>query len=64
VVLPSDVVLDVAYAAVEVLGDYILTTVMSGRDVCCFYLISWKTGTVTLVSYTQQTTTSRFVSPT
>lgn len=49
--LPSNAVLDVAYAAVEVLGDYVLTTVMSGRDVCCFYLVSWKSGTVTLVSH-------------
>ena len=54
VALPSDIVLDVAYAAVEVLGDYVLTTVMSGRDVCCFYIVSWKSGTVTLVSGPQQ----------
>ena len=48
--LPSDTVVDVAYAEAEILGDYVLTTVMSGRDVCCFYLVSWKTGVVTLVS--------------
>lgn len=48
--LPSNLVLDVAYASVEILGDHVLTTVMSGRDVCCFYLVSWKSGTVTLVS--------------
>jgi hypothetical protein len=39
----------VAYAETEILGDYVLTTVMSGRDVCCFYLVSWKSGVVTLV---------------
>ena len=48
--LPSDTVVDVAYAEAEILGDYVLTTVMSGRDVCCFYLVSWKSGVVTLVS--------------
>lgn len=65
VALPSDIVLDVAYAAVEVLGDYVLTTVMSGRDVCCFYIVSWKSGTVTLVSGPQQLPRlSLWVSPT
>jgi hypothetical protein len=48
--LPSNTVVDVAYAEAEILGDYVLTTVMSGRDVCCFYLVSWKSGAVTLVS--------------
>jgi hypothetical protein len=48
--LPSNTVVDVAYAEAEILGDYVLTTVMSGRDVCCFYLVSWKSGVVTLVS--------------
>jgi len=44
--LPSNLVLDVAYASVEILGGHVLTTVMSGRDVCCFYLVSWKSGMV------------------
>jgi hypothetical protein len=37
----------------------VVTTVMSGRDVCCIYLVSWKSGTVTLVSrnLTQKTAT-------
>lgn len=48
--LPSNTVVDVAYAEAEILGDYVLTTVMSGRDVCCFYLVSWTSGVVTLVS--------------
>ena len=48
--LPTNAVVDVAYAEAEVLGDYVITTVMSGRDVCCFYIVSWKTGVVTLVS--------------
>ena len=48
--LPSNTVVDVAYVEAEILGDYVLTTVMSGRDVCCFYLVSWKSGVVTLVS--------------
>lgn len=48
--LPSNTVVDVAYAEAEVLGDYVITTVMSGRDVCCFYIVSWKSGAVTLVS--------------
>jgi hypothetical protein len=47
--LPSNTVVDVAYAEAEILGDYVLTTVMSGRDVCCFYLVSWKSGAVTLL---------------
>ncbi|KAI9456901.1 hypothetical protein F5148DRAFT_1151249 [Russula earlei] len=47
--LPSNTVLDVSYAAAEILGDYVLTTVMSGRDVCCIYLVSWKSGAVTLL---------------
>lgn len=47
--LPSNTVVDVAYAEAEILGDYILTTVMSGRDVCCLYLVSWKSGVVTLL---------------
>ncbi len=57
--LPSNLVLDVAYASVEILGDQVLTTVMSGRDVCCIYLVSWKSGSVTLVSHnlTQKTAT-------
>lgn len=53
--LPSNTILDVAYAAADVLGDYVLTTVMSGRDVCCFYLVSWKSGAVTLVSHSTTT---------
>ena len=48
--LPTNTVVDVAYTEAEILGDYVLTTVMSGRDVCCFYLVSWKSGAVTLVS--------------
>ena len=48
--LPSNTVVDVAYAEAEIVGDYVLTTMMSGRDVCCFYLVSWKSGAVTLVS--------------
>jgi hypothetical protein len=48
--LPTNTILDVTHAAADVLGDYILTTVMSGRDVCCVYLVSWKLGVVTLVS--------------
>jgi hypothetical protein len=48
--LPVNTILDVAYAAVDILGDYVVTTVMSGRDVCCLYLVSWKSGAVTLVS--------------
>lgn len=47
--LPSNTVVDVAYAEAEILGDYVLITVMSGRDVCCFYLVSWKSGVVTLL---------------
>ncbi|KAI0251758.1 hypothetical protein BJV78DRAFT_1208546 [Lactifluus subvellereus] len=47
--LPSNTILDVAYAAADVLGDYVLTTVMSGRDLCCFYLVSWKSGAVTFL---------------
>ena len=49
--LPSNFVLDVACASVEILGDHVLTTVIPGRDVCCFYLVSWKSGVVTLVSH-------------
>ncbi|KAH9984430.1 hypothetical protein BJV77DRAFT_1037705 [Russula vinacea] len=47
--LPSNTVVDVAYAEAEIVGDYVLTTMMSGRDVCCFYLVSWKSGAVTLL---------------
>jgi len=47
--LPSNTVLDVSYAAVEILGDHVLTTVMSGRDVCLIYLVSWKSGAVALL---------------
>ncbi|KAH9975683.1 hypothetical protein BGW80DRAFT_58965 [Lactifluus volemus] len=47
--LPVNTILDVAYAAVDILGDYVVTTVMSGRDVCCLYLVSWKSGAVTLL---------------
>jgi len=50
VALPSNLVLNAAYASVEILGDHVLRTVMSRQDVCCFYLVSWNLGAVTLVS--------------
>jgi hypothetical protein len=61
--LPSNTVVDVAYAEAEIVGDYVLTTVMSGRDVCCFYLVSWKSGVVTLVRscFLSEDTSSAYV---
>ena len=51
--LPSNLVVDVVYAPVETLGDHVLMTGMSGRDMCYFCLVSWKLGTVILVSRNQ-----------
>ena len=40
VALPLNLVVDVVYAPMETLGDHVLTTAMSGQDMCCFCLVS------------------------
>jgi hypothetical protein len=48
--LPAIAAFDFSDVGAELLGDHILTSVRCRRGLASFYLVSWKTGTVTLVS--------------
>ncbi|KAI0282427.1 hypothetical protein BC826DRAFT_286195 [Russula brevipes] len=53
--LPAASGFDFADMNMEVLGDHVLTSVRRQSGQASFYLVSWKTGSVTLVSGSQQT---------
>lgn len=48
--LPSIAAVDFSDVGTEMLGDYILTSIRCRTGLASFYLVSWKSGTVTLVS--------------